>query len=485
MSYRSLAEFVNRLRAEGELIDVSEAVDPALEVTELADRMMKQPDGGKALLFSRPKRGRFPLLINAFGSRRRLALALGERDVDELARDLGLLLRGRPPTDLRDAVSLLNKALGLRHARPRRVAAAPCQEVVSAQPDLGELPVQTCWPQDGGPFVTLPLVFSRDPDSGERNVGMYRMQVYDHCTTGMHWQRQKTGRRHLDRYRALGRRMEVAVALGGDPVYTFCATAPLPDGVDELLLAGYLRRERVPLTACRTIDMEVPADCDFVLEGYVDPAEAFRTEGPFGDHTGWYSLPDDYPVFHVTCMTHRRDPIYPCTIVGAPPMEDYYLGEASARLFMPVLRMVFPEIVDLHLPAAGVFHNLVLVSIRKQYPYHAYKVMSGLWGMGQMSCVKAIVVLDDDVDLRNGAEVAWRLLGSIDPRRDILLSRGPADTLDHATERPNIGSKIGIDATTKWKEEGFERQWPPLIRMTEEVRRRMDPLWELIRRELD
>ena len=331
-------------------------------------------------------------------------------------------------------------------------------------PTLLNLPIQKCWPLDGGRFITLPCVVTKDPDTGERNVGMYRIQIYDDRTTGMHWQLQKVGARHGRRYYETGTRMPVAIFLGGDPVFTFAATAPLPDGLDEFLLAGYLRKKSVELVKCETNDLEVPANADFVIEGYVDPTEPLRDEGPFGDHTGYYTLPEPYPVFHVTAITHRKDAVYPATIVGIPPMEDFYIGGASVKLFLPIFKMNFPEIVDIALPAEGVFHNLVFVSISKTYPMQAYKIMHGLWGMGQMMFTKYIVVVDDDVDVHNTSEVLFRLCANTDPQRDSIFTKGPSDVLDHATSEIASGSKLGIDATKKLPGEGFKRPWPPLIR---------------------
>jgi 4-hydroxy-3-polyprenylbenzoate decarboxylase len=359
----------------------------------------------------------------------------------------------------------------------RAVPSAPRPgEDTGPYPTLLNLPIQKCWPLDGGRFITLPCVVTKDPDTGERNVGMYRIQIYDDRTTGMHWQLQKVGARHGRRYYETGTRMPVSVFLGGDPVFTFAATAPLPDGLDEFLLAGYLRKKSVELVKCETNDLEVPANADFVIEGYVDPTEPLREEGPFGDHTGYYTLPEPYPVFHVTAITHRKDAIYPATIVGKPPMEDFYIGGASVKLFLPIFKMNFPEIVDIALPAEGVFHNLVFVSIRKSYPMQAYKIMHGLWGMGQMMFTKYIVVVDDDVDVHNTSEVLFRLCANTDPQRDSIFTKGPADVLDHATSEMAIGSKLGIDATKKLLGEGFKRPWPPLIRMDENIRKKVDAL---------
>jgi len=484
MAYDSLRDFVGKLDAAGELKRIPVEVDPVLEITEVADREMKLTGGpstslragGKALLFEKCKGSPFPLLINAYGSTRRMAMALGVNDVEDIARELEGLLKAKPPTSFKEAIALLGTAFELRHAKPKGVSSGACKEVVRQKPDVNTLPVQKCWPQDAGRFVCLPLVITRDPDNGSRNVGTYRMQVIDERTTFMHWQLHKTGARHWRRYMELKRRMPVAVALGGDPVYTFAATAPLPDGIDEMMFAGFLRKKSVEMVKCDTNDLEVPADCDFVLEGYVDPEEKLDLEGPFGDHTGYYTLPEPYPKFHIERITHRRDAIYPSTIVGVPPMEDFYMGTASVRIFLPVFKMNFPEIVDMALPAEGVFHNLVVVSIKKQFPYHAMKVMHGLWGMGQMMFTKIIVVVDDDVDVHNTNEVLFRLCANIDPERDMIFTKGPADVLDHATPVMGFGSKIGIDATHKLQGEANTRPWPPIIKMAEAVQKRVDEL---------
>jgi 4-hydroxy-3-polyprenylbenzoate decarboxylase len=504
MAFESFGAFVRALEQAGELIRVSEPVATELEMTELADRQMKSPGGGKALLFERPTlHGRpssFPVAMNTLGSWSRMALSLGAQSVEAVAAELGSLMKAKPPTSLGEAMKLLSTALDLRHAKPRLVDDGPCKEVVHhlddgrpsrtepwpAAPDwrvpgsfsphpptLLDLPILKCWPLDGGRFITLPCVVTQDPDTGERNVGMYRIQIYDERTAGMHWQLQKVGARHGRRYYETGRRMPVAVFLGGDPVFTFAATAPLPDGLDEFLLAGYLRRKAIELVKCETNELLVPAEADFVIEGYVDPKEPLRLEGPFGDHTGYYTLPEPYPVFHVTAITHRRGAVYPATIVGVPPMEDFYIGSASVKLFLPIFRMNFPEIVDLALPAEGVFHNLVFVSIRKTYPMQAYKIMHGLWGMGQMMFSKYIVVVDEEVDVHNTSEVLFRWCANTDPQRDTIFTRGPADVLDHATSQMAIGTKLGVDATRKLPGEGFPRAWPPFIRMDPAVKQRV------------
>ncbi|MGO8763644.1 MAG: UbiD family decarboxylase [Limisphaerales bacterium] len=507
MAFDSFRDFVNALDRAGELKRISQPVATELEITEIADREMKSPDGGKALLFEKPTVNGivspFPVAINTMGSHKRMALSMGADSVEEVAGKLGSLMKAKPPTSFKEAIKLLGQALDLRHAKPKMVRTGPCKEVIHRVENSGatieswpkapnvsdpstfnlqpatllNLPILRCWPLDGGRFITLPCVVTKDPDTGERNVGMYRIQVYDGKTTGMHWQLQKVGARHGRRYYETGARMPVSIFIGGDPMFPFAATAPLPDGLDEFLLAGYLRKKSVELVKCETNDLEVPANSDFVIEGYVDPTEPLRDEGPFGDHTGYYTLPEPYPVFHITAITHRKDAVYPATIVGMPPMEDFYIGGASVKLFLPVFKMNFPEIVDLALPAEGVFHNLAFVSIRKTYPMQAYKIMHGLWGMGQMMFTKYIVVVDDDVDVHNTREVLFRLCANTDPQRDSIFTKGPADVLDHATSEMAIGSKLGIDATKKLPGEGHKRGWPPLIRMDEATRKKIDALF--------
>ncbi len=509
MAFDSFRDFIGQLDRAGELKRIAQPVATELEITEIADREMKSPNGGKALLFEKPtvngEVSPFPLAINTMGSWKRMAMSMGANSVDEVAAELGSLMKAKPPTSFKEAIKLLGQALDLRHAKPKIVKDGPCKEVVhkfdesrttrveswpkapsvdelatrhSSLVTLLNLPIQQCWPLDGGRFITLPCVVTKDPDTGERNVGMYRIQIYDDRTTGMHWQLQKVGARHGRRYYETGTRMPVSIFIGGDPMFPFAATAPLPDGLDEFLLAGYLRKKSVELVKCETNNLEVPATADFVIEGYVDPTEPLREEGPFGDHTGYYTLPEPYPVFHITAITHRKDAIYPATIVGMPPMEDFYIGSASVKLFLPVFKMNFPEIVDIALPAEGVFHNLVFVSIKKTYPMQAYKIMHGLWGMGQMMFTKYIVVVDDDVDVHNTSEVLFRLCANTDPQRDSIFTKGPADVLDHATSEMAIGSKLGIDATRKLPGEGFKRSWPPLIKMSDEIRRKVDCLFD-------
>jgi len=493
MAHASFRDFLKTLETAGELRRISQPVATELEISEVADREMKKPGGGQALLFDQPTLNGeptpIPLAINTYGSEKRMALTLGRNSVEEAAAELNKLVKAKPPTSLGDAFKLLGTALDLRHAKPKRVKDGPCKEVVhrfdeeappANSPELSTLlnfPIQQCWPEDAGRFITLPCVVTHDPDTGERNLGMYRMQVFDKQTTALHWQLQKVAARHGRRYYEKGERMPVSVFIGGDPVYAFCASAPLPDGLDELLLAGWLRQKSVPLIKCETNNIEVPADADIVLEGYVDPTEPLRDEGPFGDHTGYYTLPEKYPAFHLTAITHRRDAIYPSTIVGPPPMEDFYLGTASVRLFLPILKMNFPELIDIALPAEGAFHNLVFVSIKKTYPMQAYKIMHGLWGAGQMMFAKYIIVVDDDVDVHNTSEVLFRLGACTEPQRDALFTRGPADVLDHATTDLAIGTKLGIDATHKLPgEAGFHREWPPLIRMDEAVKKKVDEI---------
>jgi 4-hydroxy-3-polyprenylbenzoate decarboxylase len=453
MAYDGLRAFVETLEREGaaggepQLVRVSREVDPHLEIAEIADRTMKA--GGPALLFENVKGSAFPLLINAYGSRRRMSRALGVDDLEQHAKAIEELVHTRAPKSARELAEMAGKLPALASAVPRRVTNAPCQEIVQLgdDVDLMALPVMTCWPDDGGPFFTLPNVITKDPDTGARNIGMYRMQRIDRRTTAMHWQIHKTGARHFRRAKELGKRLEVAVAFGGDPALTYAATAPLPDGIDEWMFAGFLRGKSVEHVRCKTVDLEVPACADFVLEGYVDPSEELFAEGPFGDHTGYYTPVDAFPRFHVTAITRRKDAIYPATVVGPPPMEDEWLGKATERLFLPLLRMIFPEVVDMNLPVEGAFHNLVIISIKKQYPFHASRIAHGLWGSGQMSFSKVICVVDDDVDVQNTGEVAWRLLANLDPKRDISMVDGPVDQLDHGASQALYGGKMAIDGT--------------------------------------
>src|SRR6516162_1937628 len=484
MAYHSFRDFLETLEQAGELKRIDDQVDTNLLITEWADREMKSLGGGKALLFEQPfvdgNVSKFPVAINTMGSRKRIAMALGRESIDEIAQEIQLILKARPPTDLREGFALLKQGIHLLHARPKTVRNAPCQEFIhkidnSNAFSLRDLPILKCWPKDGGRFITLPNVHTQDPETGARNVGVYRMQVFDNRTTAMHWQIHKVGARHGKVYYERNERMPVAVTLGGDPALSFSATAPLPDGLDEILFAGFLRRKSIEMVKCKTIDLEVPANVDFVLEGYVQPGE-MQLEGPFGDHTGFYTAVEDYPVFHLTAITHRKDAVYPASIVGIPPMEDFYLGDASVRIFLPVFKMNFPELVDMTLPAEGVFHNLVFVSIRKQYPYQAFKVMHGLWGMGQMMFSKYIIIVDEDCDVHNTSEVLFRLCANTDPERDTTIIKNPSDSLDHAPSEQYIGSHMGFDATRKLPGENYHRQWPELLRMTDEVKKLVDAL---------
>jgi 4-hydroxy-3-polyprenylbenzoate decarboxylase len=470
MSYRDLRDFLTRLEGSGELIRISEPVSTELEITEIADRMVKR--GGPALLFENIPGKEFPLVIGLYGTRRRMAWALGVDDLDDLPRRLRELLDVRLGGGLLGLAAHLPKLRDLKTLAPRRVRRAPVQEVVwrGDEVDLNRLPVLKCWPQDGGPFITLPLVISRDPVEGDVNIGMYRMQVYDVKTTGMHWQRHKTGARHLESARKAGRRLEVAVALGGDPALAYAATAPLPPipGLSEYSLTGYLRGRPLELVRALTVDLEVPAHAEFVLEGYVDPQEEWRQEGPFGDHTGFYTLEDEYPVFHVTAVTMRRDAVYPATIVGRPPMEDSFLIEASERIFLVPAQLILPELVDYHMPPAGIAHNLVNVVIQKRFPGHAYKVANGLLGLGQMMFAKVLLVTDEAVSPRDHQEF-WRtvLLNAL-PGRDQQLAKGPIDVLDHSSRSWSYGSKLVIDGTRKHEEEGGTDAWQPNPSRTDE-----------------
>jgi 4-hydroxy-3-polyprenylbenzoate decarboxylase len=478
MPFNDLRDFIRALEKNRELKRISLEVDPYLEITEFADRSVKS--GGPALLFEKPKGSKVPVLINAFASKARMELALGVNSVDEIAARISEYLEMRMPQGLVGKLMMLPKLVEMGSFFPKIVDSGPCKEFILKDDfSLKELPVLHCWPQDGGPFITLPMVFSRNPDTGKRNCGMYRMQVYDERTTGMHWQTHKQGAEHYRRLLKEGKqaRMPVSVAIGCDPATMYSAILPMPPDLDEMMIAGFLRGKPVEMVKCETNDLEVPANSEIVLEGYVELGES-RREGPFGDHTGFYSLADDYPVFHVTCVTHRKDPIYATTIVGPPPMEDFYMGKAIERIFLPLMRMQLPEVRDICMPAEGIFHNLILVSIRKSYPLHARKVMSAIWGLGQAMFSKCIVVVDEDVDVQNVSEVAWKALNNIDPERDIQFVMGPIDSLDHASRLPNFGSKMGVDATRKWKEEGFVRPWPDVIKMSPEIRRRVDQLWK-------
>ena len=540
MAYDDLRDWIQALEKHGELKRIREEVSPELEISEITDRVSKigakvhanakgdagkYAPGGPALLFENVKsHPGHKVFINQFGSERRIALALGVDRLDEIAERIQGLMNMKPPEGFLDKLKMLPQLSALTSAFPKTVSAkdAPCKEVILRDHlDLNQFPILKCWPYDGGRFITLPCVITRDPRSGKRNIGMYRMQVYDGQTTGMHWQRQKVAAEHyreaLRREAAehstenplhamvaamaesaggacaipdgpigglpqvalgnlKGSRLEVAVAIGTDPATTFAAIVPAPPEVEEYLIAGFLRGKPVEIVQCETVDLQVPAHAEIVLEGYVELGE-LRTEGPFGDHTGFYTMTDEYPVFHLTCITHRKDPIYAATIVGKPPMEDAWMGKAVERIFLPAMRMQIPELVDIHLPVEAVFHNLMLVSIRKSYPGQARKVMNAIWSLGQAMFTKIIIVVDEDCDVQNVADVVLRVANNIDPERDIQFTLGPVDSLDHSSRLPNYGSKMGIDATRKWKAEGFNRPWPAMIEMDRETKAKVDSIW--------
>jgi len=478
VAYSDLGDFIRKLDEKGELKRIAIEVDPVLEIAEFADRAVK--GGGPALLFERPTGYTIPVLINSYASMRRMELALEVDSIEEIAGRIAEYLEMRMPEGLIGKLKMLPKLAEMGAFFPKIVSKGACQEIVKHEGfSLLDYPVLQCWPEDGGRFITLPMVFSKNPETGKRNCGVYRMQVYDEHTAGMHWQTHKQGAEHYRRMLAQSGkdRMEVAVAIGSDPATMYSGILPLPPDLDEMLMAGFLRSSPVEMVKCQTCDLEVPANAEIVLEGYVKLGE-LRAEGPFGDHTGFYSLADEYPVFHVTCITQRKAPVYATTIVGPPPMEDYYMGKAVERIFLPLMRLQLPEIRDISMPAEGIFHNLMLVSMRKSYPGHARKVMSAIWGLGQAMFTKCIVVVDEDVDVQNVREVAWKALNHIDPERDIQFTLGPVDSLDHASRMPNYGSKMGIDATRKWPGEGFSRPWPGEIRMSREVKQRVDELWK-------
>ncbi|MBS1704416.1 MAG: menaquinone biosynthesis decarboxylase [Armatimonadetes bacterium] len=512
MAYRDFQDFLETLRSKGELKSISEPVSPYLEITEIADRVMKSD--GPALLFenvvgpphrlgtpnhrsavmnypsihptSAPSgsvKYPYPVAINTMGSRRRMSLALSCEDFEEHADRLRKLLAApaNMPKSLGEKLRLaLELGSEVKTTAPKQVSTGICQQVVMQgdEIDLTQLPILTCWPEDGGPYVTLPLVFTHDPSTGKRNVGMYRVQLYDKNTCGMHWQMHKTGMRQMEDAAALGKkRFEIAVVLGGDPAYTFSAISPLPPGIDEMVFAGFLRKKNVELVKCKTVDIQVPADAEIVLEGYVDPAER-RLEGPFGDHTGYYSLAEQFPVFHVTCVTMRQKPVWPATIVGIPPMEDGWMGKAVERIFMPMIQLTVPEIVDMNLPVDACFHNVAFISIKKKYPGHAYKIMNAVWGLGQLAFTKMVYIFDEDTNVQDIGEVLFRLGANCDPSRDVMMSRGPIDQLDHASVAEGFGGKIGFDCTHKWPgENGFSRDYPKLIKMSDDVKARIDQIW--------
>ncbi len=464
MKYSSLTEFINRLEHEGELLRIKETVSPILEIAEFTDRVSKQPSGGKALLFESVEGSAMPVLINAFGSTKRMNLALGVHNVEDIAKRIESYIKTPPPNTLLDKAKLLPMLLQASRFPPRLLNTAhpPCQEVVHLGDniDLGKIPILQCWPEDAGRFITFPIVINRSVDNKIRNVGLYRMQVYDARTTAMHWHIHKDGAHFFHEYRKQNKKMEVAVALGADPASCYSASAPLPYGIDEFLLAGFIRKASVPLVKCKTVDLEVPAHAEIVLEGYIDPSE-MRLEGPFGDHTGYYSQDGDYPVFHLTAITHRRNPVYLTTIVGKPPQEDFYLGRATERIFLPLLKTQLPEIVDMDMPVEGVFHNCVIVSIDKRYPMQSRRLMSALWGLGQMSFVKTIVTVDADVNVHDYEKVAKLLLDKTVYETDLFFSEGVLDVLNHASDQILYGSKLGIDLTRRVEgEPGYKKEVP-------------------------
>ena len=485
MSLDNLSQFIDAIDEAGELARITHPVAAKLELCEIADRVMKKPGGGRALLFENVilddgTRSPYPVAINLFGSMSRMCLALGVHSLDEIGARITELLALKVPDGLMGKLSLLPRLLEIGKFPPRvKGGRPPSQEIVwrGDEIDLRKLPIITCWPEDGGPYITLPMVISRDPKRDIRNVGMYRVQVLSKNTLAMHWQRHKVGAAHWREMAAAGKTMPVIIAIGADPASIYSASAPLPPTIDEFIFAGFLRKEPVILAKALTCELEVPAEADFVIEGYIDPSEELVVEGPFGDHTGFYSEADLYPLVHVTAITMRKSPVYATTIVGRPPMEDYYLGHATERIFLPLLKLTIPEIVDYHMPPEGIFHNLVFVSIDKQYPGQAYKVMNALWGQGLMSLAKVLVILDKEVNVQNEKQAWWIALNNIDPERDVRFTMGPMDVLDHSARAFTYGSKMGIDATRKWPEEGFTRNWPKLIEMDEATKRKVDAIW--------
>lgn len=478
MAYDDLRQFLNALEKAGELKRIKIEVDSNLEITEVTDRISKQ--FGPALIFEKVKDSTYPLTINIFGSEKRMCMALEVDNLDDLGERIISLIDKNVPQTFMDKIKTLPVLMEMSSIFPKTVKKGVCKEVIlkDDEVDLEKLPVLKCWPEDAGRFITMPCVFTKDPETGARNCGMYRMQVYDTNSTGMHWHTHHTGAEHFRKAKKMGLdRLEVAVALGPDPAVTFSATAPVPDGIDEMLLAGFIRKKPVEMIQCETVDLEVPANSEIVLEGYV-LVDELRREGPFGDHTGYYSLADDYPVFHVTCITHRKDAIYPATIVGKPPMEDCYMGVATGRIFLPILKKQMPEIVDMSLPLEGVFHNIMFISIDKKYPMQAHKVMNYVWGTGQMMFTKMIVVVDKDVDVKSMSEVMWRVGNNVDWQRDVTVVKGPVDTLDHSSPYAYWGHKIGIDATKKLPSEGHHREWPNDIIMSDEIKNLVTSRWK-------
>jgi 4-hydroxy-3-polyprenylbenzoate decarboxylase len=481
VAYRDLRDFLRTLDKKDDLRRISVEVDPVLEITEISDRAVKA--GGPALLFERTKGSRIPAVTNLVGTEQRMNLALEVDSLDEVADRISSFLDMQSPQGILEKVKMLPKLAEIGSFFPKNVRSGDCQEVVKTENfSLFDLPILQCWPQDGGRYITWPMVITKNPETGKRNVGCYRMQVFDDRTTGMHWQTQKHGAEH---YRSAsstnpGGKLEVAVAIGSDPATCLAGILPVPPDMDEFLFSGFLRRDPVELVKCKTVDLDVPANAEIVLEGYVKLGE-LRTEGPFGDHTGFYSLEGQYPVFHVTCITHRKEPLYLTTIVGPPPQEDYFIGHMIERVFLPVMKMTHPEIVDVAMPAEGIFQNLMIVSIRKSYPGHARKTMNAIWSLGQAMFTKVVVIVDHDVNVQDSREVVWKALCAIDPERDIQFVMGPVDTLDHAQRRQDYGSKMGIDATRKWPEEGYAGRWPDEIKMDEATKWRVDAIWQRLK----
>ena len=480
MAYEDLREFIKVLERNKELKRITVPVSSDQEITEITDRVCKSSTRNVALLFENVDNRKTPVLINAFGSQRRMELALEVKSIEDISHRFTEWLDFKSPTGLLEKVKMLPKLAEIGKYFPKVVKSGKCQEVIKHEGEfsLFNFPILKCWEADGGRFITFPMVFTKNPRNGSRNCGMYRMQVYDEKTTGMHWQIHKHGAaHHRDQENRGAEKMEVAVAIGGDPLTTFAATLPLPDDLDEMIFASFLREKPIEMVKCVSVDLEVPANAEIVLEGYVDPAER-RIEGPFGDHTGFYTLEEPYPVFHVTTVTHRKNPIYQATIVGKPPMEDCWMGWAITRVTLPVMKRQFPEIVDVSLPFEGVFHNCMIISIRKQYPGHARKIMNAIWGLGQAMFTKCIVIVDEDVNVHNHSEVVWKALNNIDPERDIQFVMGPIDVLDHASREMGYGSKMGIDATRKWKAEGFHRRWPRENNTSAEVQKMVNAKWD-------
>ena len=477
MAYKDLREFIELLKEKDELIEISAPVSLELEITEITDRASKSIDfPNKALLFKNVEGYEMPVLTNSFGSFKRMNLSLGVNSIKEITDRIENLIKPDVPDSLLGKISLMPKLAEVSQFFPQIVSSAPCQEVIITDLKeliLDKLPILKCWPEDGGCFITLPLVMTKNPITGTRNVGMYRLQKFDNTTLGMHWHKHHDGAKNFEEAKRLNKKFEVAVAIGGDPAITYAATAPVPSGIDEMIFAGFLRKKPVKLVKCKTVDLEVPADAEIVLEGYINHDE-LRVEGPFGDHTGYYSLADLYPVFHITAMTHRKNPVYPATIVGKPPQEDCYMGKATEQIFLPVLRQIVPEIVDMNLPIEGVFHNCAIISIDKRYPGHASKVISSVWGLGQLMFTKFVIIVDSNVDVHNLSEVSWKIFNNVDPARDAIITKGPVDILDHASQFHGYGGKMGIDATKKWKSEGFTREWPDEIVMSQEIKEKVD-----------